>query len=179
MRLFLRMRAWQVFLLLYGSQILVSASGMIAGDSKWMFAGMVSGVFVFLVFIAWYWSLGTNLNKKIPEEIRMRSGFFRFGTICGVAVSVPCLLVFFVIVAIGEFGRRVFALLVPSYVFGIFCVFYGFYFIAKNLVMAENKRKVGFHEFVGAFLLMWMYPIGIWFIQPRVNRLFEEEMGTQ
>ena len=41
-------------------------------------AGVIS---TFEIGLGWFWALGTRLNKKVPEEIRMKSKFFRFGLI--------------------------------------------------------------------------------------------------
>jgi hypothetical protein len=33
---------------------------------------------------------------------------------------------------------------------------------------------VSFYDFSGPFFLLWFFPIGIWIIQPRINRLFTD-----
>jgi len=46
--------------------------------------------------------------------------------------------------------------------------------ISRNLVMAERNNKVKFSGFSREFFLMWFFPIGLWFIQPRINKLYEK-----
>ena len=45
------------------------------------------------------------------------------------------------------------------------------YFVAKTFKTAELQRKVSFSDFAGDFFLVWFLPIGIWIIQPKINRM--------
>jgi len=51
-------------------------------------------------------------------------------------------------------------------------------FASKSLVMVETGRRAKFYDYAGPFFLMWFFPIGIWFIQPRINRLYSQRMQT-
>lgn len=179
MKLFLKMNAWQLFALLFASHFLMMAVGMVGGGPRWMFTVLPIAMLVFLaVFMAWFWSLGINLNRKVPDEIRPSPRFFRFGMTYS-SVYMLFLLSFVVLTASDSGSHRLFALIVPFHLFAMACIFYALYFIAKNFVMAERKQTVGFYDFAEPFFLIWMYPIGVWFIQPRVNRMFQDEMNTQ
>jgi hypothetical protein len=52
-------------------------------------------------------------------------------------------------------------------------MFYCLYFNAKVLKAVELQKPVTFSEFAGEFFLIWFFPIGIWIIQPRLNKLFD------
>jgi len=62
---------------------------------------------------------------------------------------------------------------------GLCCVFYGLYFVSKSLVMAETGERASFFNCLGPFLLLWFAIIGVWFIQPRVNRLYTEKRARE
>lgn len=64
-------------------------------------------------------------------------------------------------------------LIIPIHLFSMFCIFYCLYFNAKSLKAVEWQRPVTFSDFAGEFFLIWFFPVGIWIIQPRINRLFE------
>lgn len=49
-----------------------------------------------------------------------------------------------------------------------------FLFASKTLTKAEYQREVVFDDYFTNFLYMAGFIIGIWFIQPKINRLFEE-----
>jgi hypothetical protein len=52
------------------------------------------------------------------------------------------------------------------------------YFTAKTLKSAEMQREAHFSDYIGDFFLLWFYPVGIWFIQPRINRIVQENQHT-
>ena len=55
-----------------------------------------------------------------------------------------------------------------------FSMFYYLYFVAKTIKIAELQKKLEFVNFASEFFLIWFYPIGIWFIQPKINKIIEE-----
>ncbi len=71
------------------------------------------------------------------------------------------------------------AIIFPLHSLAVFCMFYDLYFVCKSLVLAETSRPVSFYDYAGPFFLIWFFPIGIWFTQPRVNRLYAERKKTR
>ena len=60
------------------------------------------------------------------------------------------------------------------YIFGLIGIvpnIYSVYFTARILVMAERERKVTFSDYIGTFILVYIFVFGVWLLQPRVNRL--------
>ena len=61
----------------------------------------------------------------------------------------------------------------------MFYVFYAFlYYLSfpgRSLRTIENKRLPDFGEYIGDFFLVLFLPIGIWFLQPRINRIADEQ----
>ena len=54
-------------------------------------------------------------------------------------------------------------------------IFYALGFTSKQLVKLEQRENVSFFNYSGPFFLFWFFPIGIWFIQPKVNKLLGQE----
>ena len=157
--LFLRAKHWQLFLLL-----------VVTGA-----AGLVWSVFLIalamLCFAAWLWSMGRFLSSMRPQSLRLKTGFFRFALIYPVlytCASAP----FFP-------NPPMFAVFLLLQVLAMACLIYVMYFVSKNLAMVETGKPARFYDYAGRFFLLWCYPIGIWFIQPRINRLYAltGEMG--
>src|SRR5262249_22613374 len=44
--------------------------------------------------------------------------------------------------------------------------------ISKSLVLAETTKPASFYDYAGPFFLLWFFPLGVWFTQPRINRLY-------
>jgi hypothetical protein len=63
-------------------------------------------------------------------------------------------------------------LILPLHLFAMVCMFYLSYFVAKSLVLAETSKPASFSDYAGPFFLLWFCPVGIWIVQPRVNRLY-------
>jgi hypothetical protein len=51
-------------------------------------------------------------------------------------------------------------------------IFYGIWFSAGQYMALLKDQKINFLIFSSAFFLMFIFPLGIWIIQPSVNRLF-------
>jgi putative effector of murein hydrolase LrgA (UPF0299 family) len=73
-----------------------------------------------------------------------------------------------------DFISGLFAFIIPIHLFAMFCIFYSLYFVAKTIKTVELQRAVTFSDFVLEFFLIWFYPIGIWIIQPQINKMIEE-----
>ncbi len=69
--------------------------------------------------------------------------------------------------------------LVPMEIVGVlhmsavFGMVYAFGVAAKALVSAESNSLAIFHEYLGTFVLIWFFPIGIWNVQPRMNAVVD------
>jgi bacteriorhodopsin len=61
------------------------------------------------------------------------------------------------------------------HLFSMFCIFYVLYFAAKTFKTVELQREVRFSEFAGEFFMLWIFPIGVWILQPKINKMVEEE----
>lgn len=48
-------------------------------------------------------------------------------------------------------------------------------FVSKTIAKIEFKREVTFGDYFNNLLLMFFYFVGIWFLQPKVNRLIATE----
>ena len=53
----------------------------------------------------------------------------------------------------------------------MYCLFYLIWFIAKSIATIENGRIVGFDIYSGNFFLLWFFPIGIWWMHPKIRKI--------
>ncbi len=182
--IFLRMKHWQFFILTVVLPFFLEFLFMWA-----MLTGMGSGLvapFVFFLMlvmcggtiIGWMYSVGSRFNDLLPQGVRMSLRFFRLSVLFPVVYAF-----FFFLLIAREFtplpfqgapAASTFEWIMPVHFFAMFCSFYVLYFASKTLKAAEVRRSVGFGEYAGEFFLMLFFPIGIWFLQPRITRLFED-----
>ncbi len=57
---------------------------------------------------------------------------------------------------------------------GMFGIIYTFYNVPKSLKTLELGRKANLTEFILDSILLFAFPIGIWFIQPRINKIYKK-----
>jgi hypothetical protein len=183
---FLTLKHWQLFGLLMGVPILldiIAIGSIISGNPRNTFIIFPAIMILFMVlYFGWFYSLGMNLCKKLPESVTMNLTRFK------IFLFIPVVyLIFFLVFIFGMFSGilsgvqpdpSIFTWIFPLHFFSMFCIFYCLYFIAKALKTVELQRPVTFGDYAGEFSLIWFFPIGIWKIQPRINRLFGPEPNT-
>jgi hypothetical protein len=65
-------------------------------------------------------------------------------------------------------------LIIFLHLFSMVCIILGLRFAAKTMKSVELGRMVKFGDYAGEFFLIWFSPIGVWVLQPRLNKLTED-----
>lgn len=175
--MFLRAKHWQIFSLLFGLMIIsqISILASFPQDPRsledlrtvFLIFGFMTGLFM-ICFLGWLWSIGSFLNSVVLEALKLRIGWFRF------AIIYPAVYFFVFIAFFQSPNSGMFAIIMPLHLLAMFCMFYSLYFVSKNLVLAETGKQASFYDFAGPLFLIWFFPIGIWFVQPRVNKIYTQ-----
>jgi hypothetical protein len=199
---FLKAQHWQLFLLTFGIGMFfqfIFIGSMVANistrqnaDPQDFFNYMKFFPIIMLLFVSvffgWFWSVVTGLQTNLPDEIKMKlirfKIFFFIPIIYMLFISVYMGIVFSGLMSgTGEVNAATIgglvALIVPLHLFSMFCMFHTLYYVAKTLKMAEIQRTVSFSDFAGEFFLIWFFPIGIWIIQPRINKLVANKISIK
>ncbi len=174
---FLRATRWQMFLLLFGTCFIGTFAGPIAiisaapsseilGRAQIVSIGLLAAVSE-LVFLSWLWFMGSFLRSAIERSLRPRESFFR------IAIIYPLVFAFAGPVFIVNPNSWPLGLIVVLGLFLFVCLIYDFNFVSNALIVAETGRRKDLGEGTVTFFLLWFFPVGVWFIQPRINRLFK------
>jgi hypothetical protein len=161
-------KTWQIFLLLILPGYLASIPG--AGSILLIPWGVI---------LAWAtYSLGNMLYKKLPAENGMNLKAFNFNLVFS------CCYLVFILCTVGgysidqdnfkEYGWAAY-FIIPLHLYCMYGLFYCIYFIAKSIAMIEQKKPVKFEDYAGNFFLLWFFPVGIWWMHPKVRRIFSED----
>jgi hypothetical protein len=173
-RLFLRAKHWQLFLLFVIISTVAEMPAAVStptavwswrdlnGAAIFVFAGTLLDI---VCCLAWLGSFGSFSNSMVEPELKLSTPFFHFSLVYP-AVYLPIFL------ALLDMRPAPVAVILPLHLLAMFCIFYVLRFASKALAMAETGRAVSFYDYAGAFFLLWFYPVGIWVVQPRVNRLY-------
>lgn len=188
---FLRAKHWQLFALIIGlplifQLILLSTTfGGLAGDFvplQHIFFPilMITLVLTLSLSLAWFYSVGSGLQARVPPDLRRPTGLFKVALVFPTAYIILIVAVVFpllgVMIASTIGSSFVFIIILTLHFFAMFCTVYYLYFSAKTIKLAERQESVSFSEFVGEFFLLWFFPIGIWILQPRINELVKTEV---
>ena len=184
MRIFLKLKHWQLFVLMFvipcGLQI-VNICFMIFERSMYFFSILFPLTMLIYIsaFFGWLYSIGINLHKKLPETVPMKSGRFK-AFLCIPVIYITLIILTLCMVLINHpnawqpdstTAPLIFFTILPIHLFSIFCIFYCLYFVAKSLKAVEVQKPVTFSDYAGEFFLLWFFFIGVWFIQPRINKI--------
>jgi hypothetical protein len=183
---FLRLKHWQLFLFLvvvpsvgevisFILNLMTVHSPQDLGNGAIVLGVLTLGALTALLvspFFLWFWALGSFLNSIVPPGLRLGTGFFHF------AVTYPSIYIIFAAHFFLGPSPTWPPVILPFHFFAMACIFYDLYFVSKNLVLAQTGKNVKFYDYAGPFFLIWFYPVGIWFIQPEINRLFADRRNA-
>ena len=129
------------------------------------------GLFILLELFAWMFSIGTWSNRHLPESRRRSPLLF------GVSLALPIIYVLMYIILyipLLESGgpSRPPLWLLPMHMFSMLGIFYGIWYTARQLKSLLENEDADFMIFSSTFFLLFIFPIGIWLIQPEVNQLY-------
>lgn len=202
----LRAKHWQVFTAIVGIPMILYFAFVAFVFSEMMriqsngaipdliqFIGWFKYFIVFMLVIiaflfAWQWSVAIGLNRIIPVEHKLKTGLFKFSMIFPLIYMTLLMTLGFYfftyqiqnLIASNtppEFTWALFIL--PFHFLSVFCMFYNIYFVAKSIKTAEAQRSVTIGDFILEAVFVWFLPIGIWFLQPRINKMIAEHNSDQ
>lgn len=185
---FLKAEHWQIFIITFGLpfliQIILMPTIFIGNDPRIMMAVFPIIMIIFIAgLFGWFWSVGVGLQRKVPSGVIMKVKKFK------IFFFVPLIYMLFLLIFMGSlfgsvldkgnepsvaFVGGIFAVIFPLHLFSMFCIFYSLYFVAKTFKTVELQREVSFSDFAGEFFMIWFFPIGIWIVQPKINKMIEE-----
>jgi len=179
-----RLKAWQVFILLvlpmFASQFYLVGNMPSHASSprppnmeefEALFKQtMLMSLLMVALLLTWVLSIALAANRRVQENLRLNT---RLAIGCALYAASYIALAPFVFPGPGSItsGGVSMGLVVPLHLLAMVAIFYVLAFAARNIIMAERQSTVSFFDYSGPFFLMWFFPIGVWFVQPRVNRL--------
>ncbi|MBX0333354.1 hypothetical protein K3G39_08885 [Pontibacter sp. HSC-14F20] len=167
MKSVLELKHWQVFLTIIFFSLL---SDIIPESFPILHA--IFSLMTMLALLLWPLSLGYEMHQLLPPKTKLSAtlfilnGFFIIATLSVSAVLGEE-------ISYSESGFKAIPVL-----YGIFALLHLFAFPAKVLKSLELNRKAHFSDYAGDFFLFLFWPIGVWVIQPRANKI-KEKMDVQ
>jgi len=196
---FLKAKHWQLFAVMFGIPMILQFTimGMVVSniivnqgqpDIELMFNYYkfipVVMIISYSFYFGWFWSIVMGFKDKLPEEEKLNILTFK------ILFFIPLIYTAFLSVFMFySFNENVFlnfmpnvetvllfvAIFVPIHFFSIFCIYYTMYVVAKTYKAVELQRKVRFSDYIGEYAMLWFYPVGIWLLQPKINKMIEND----
>ncbi|KXX70895.1 hypothetical protein [Flammeovirga sp. SJP92] len=192
MKILLRAKHWQIFLMMYGILILLKIRFLVylfleatlgLEIDAFRFYDLIKYIpFILIVcivvFYGWLASVGFRFQKLISNGVNRNVGLFSF------CLLLPFLYFLFSIVTIFnemfllravnfiDIWKTISVFLFPI---SIASSLYAMYFVAKTLTTIELQREVHLIDTLLEFYRICFFPYGIWEIQPKVNALLKKE----
>ena len=138
----------------------------------------VIGVLIQIVVLyGWQYVVIFKLRQFIPKEV-----IFNYKRIKFFAILPLVYFSFFLLLIASVFANPMniespfiglVVLVIPFHFLTVFSIFHTMYFAAKTIKCVELKRNVTFSDMAGEFFLIWFFLIGVWILQPRINKLID------
>jgi len=195
---FLKAKHWQLFIFMFGIPFIFQILMMVTifsninsnenPDPK-IFINAFSFLPIAILIntgalFGWFWSIAIGFQKYIPSNIKMSITRFK------VFFFIPLVYLIAITLLIGGFLSQIsqmgvdqsnvetmsssIGMIFPLHILSMFGIFHSMYFAAKTFKIVELQKEVSFSEFAGEFFLLWFYFIGVWILQPKINKMFDE-----
>ena len=169
--LFLKAKHWHIFVVLVAIPYAIGFMTIGAKQKVFYLGVPLAMTFVFgVTLLAWYRSVASFSLSRFKPQYQMNQRFFK------VAMLSPLLWVPIAYWLTHDMGEWANAVMIPLHLVAMGCMFYILNFVSKSLVMAETGNPTSPPDYLGTLLMFWMFPIGVWFVQPRVNRLYDRSL---
>ena len=168
MSIYLKAKHWQLFIVLIGSIFLAQAlmvSSVMSGGTPDVVTLVLPTALISILFFGWLWAVASACFKILPPELSSSPKPMQAALIYALAYLILSGIFFF------DLGSQPPGYLIVMHLMAMVAIFYALGFTAKQLTKLEQGQDVTFFSYSGPFFLFWFFPVGIWFIQPKVNKL--------
>jgi hypothetical protein len=158
-RLIISMKHWVLFLLLVAPSLIIVILMEPEQSPQWK---IVANIISSLVYFYWLWSINRTLSNEPTAGPDAPFKFF----------FIVVVIYFLCYNSLGLFGLIqdiqyvwIFNLIIFSLT--VYCLLT----TARRLKSSEMSRPAAVGEYLGYFLLFLVFPIGVWVLQPKINKL--------
>lgn len=163
------------------------------GRNLWLIwytvAEWISTLFGVVLYL-WYWAIVYGLSSQVSESLGVNVGTYKgiliLQVILDIGISIWNSILnldLFPELTNDLYSNGYYSTSAPHESISIFMaivslglMIYLIYYAAKTIRTAEQRSSAKFGDSIGMFFLILFHPIGVWSVQPRLNKLTEREM---
>jgi hypothetical protein len=127
----------------------------------------VAGV---VLYFLWPISMGFQLRKYLPPNVRINFSLYIVNMVAWLTIYSLTIMVF------GGFDFNFEGINIIPLIYLLYAFVHFLMFPAKLIKSIEKGGKAWIYEYFGYFLLILFLPVGIWYLQPRVNNIVRTRM---
>jgi len=168
MTFFLKLRHWELFLML---ALPTAMCFLFRVPFKPLVVASI-GLFLFIVLFGWMFSVAVWCNSHLPTS--HQSSVVGFGAALMVPVIYLLMYIFLYVPLLQPESspERSPLWLLPMHMLSMVSIFYGFWYTSRKFKSLLEDEDADFMTFSSTFFLLFIFPLGIWIIQPSVNQLY-------
>lgn len=163
MKFLLTAKHWQIFLMVL--VVLLLAEVKFEQSQNLTLISNLTGT---LIYFLWPVMVGHELQHYLPARVELNYTFFMINGFLIVLAIVGG-----TILAGGETWHLEGLAALPVF-YLLFAIVYVFSFPGRTIRSIESGRTASMGDSMGDFFLTFFLPLGIWLLQPRLNKIVEE-----
>ncbi len=159
--MFLKLKSWQLFILMLTPLILSTID-------KVYWVTVTIDIIGYILIFGWFLSVGVNLNESTIDDEKSSDAFFIIN--CIYLIIITSLSSIFSTKQGGDLEMPSYLLFFSTYT--VIAYFHVVYFFSKAFIAAQDvlplKDRLNWKT---VFLLSFIFLVGVWIIQPRINKI--------
>jgi len=175
----LNLKSWQTFGHLVIMPLLLIILGVILAKTTEIKAFSTIAVLgatlsMAITYYGWIFYAGVKLNKQALPENKLNLSLFK-------SLFIFALILFIVVnpVLKKTFADESVIFTTINGLISFISFLYCIYFVTYSLRNIEKERNIKSGNIFLDCILIWILPVGIWTIQPRISRIFSETKETE
>lgn len=126
-----------------------------------------------LLLACWAWPVTKALSRKNSYDPKLK--FRKFGQILLLATLFMLLLCSYLSIPADESGgsQGIGSVFILGGFIGLYWFVFLLKFIARSIATLEQRKPVGFDQYAGYFFGLFFFPIGIWWVNPKIKALLK------
>ena len=170
MKQIVKLKHWQVFVIIsisYFISFILQEDNFKIGNITSLDLAAIATIITLIMFFSWTLTIGIYLNS-IPTKPYHIKNYILFIAVCICILGYSNLNLQRLIFKNEIFPFWISFITTPLTLWGIY---YSFYNVAKLLKSIELNREAKFSECILDAITLFAFPVGVWFIQPRINKI--------
>ena len=130
------------------------------------------GLFLMIVLFGWMFSIGAWCNARLPDVHQNSVVLFAAALVVPLLYLLMYILLYLPQLQSGGPPEKPPLWLLPMHMLSMLSIFYAFWYTSRKYKSLAENEDADFMIFSSTFFLLFIFPLGLWIIQPEINQLY-------